>query len=66
MRGVATDYDKTNHSRGGFGRSSTKNTETHQKHKNGGLCLKNILQGKNLASVTTKQAGTKPCPYIVD
>jgi len=66
LRGVVADYDKTNHSGGGFGRSSTENTEAHQKHKNGGLCLKNILQGKNSPSMTTKQAGTKPYPYIVE
>lgn len=47
LRGGTADYNKTNYTGGGIGSSSTKNTETHQKHKNGGLSLKNILQGKN-------------------
>jgi len=43
LRHGATDYNKTNHSGGGFGSSSTKNTKTHQKHKNGGISFMNIL-----------------------
>jgi len=65
-RGGAEDYSKTNYMGGGIGSISIKNTETHQKHKNGGLSFKNILQGKNTPSIKTKQVGTKPSPYIVE
>jgi hypothetical protein len=43
LRHGAIDYNETNHSGGGFGSSSTKNTKTDQKKKNGGLSFMNIL-----------------------
>lgn len=65
LRGGATASCKTKNI-GGIRRSLTKNTETQNKHRNGGFSFKNILQGKITATAPSKQARTETIPYTVE
>lgn len=64
--GTTVAYNKTKQIGGCIESSSTKNIETQQKHKIAGLSFKNILQGKNTPTMTRKQVGIEPSPYIME
>lgn len=68
VRGGATTFISTKKTEGGSGisRKTKNNTDPQQKHKNGGISFKNILQGGKTPTVVPKKAGTKHSPYIVE